>query len=87
MDNKNLIASRDALTDKERAEWMVSRKIRMICEGDLNCKNQIELTKEEVIDLNNQSKSILCNTCEPRYGHLRRDENTELGFNDIGKIL
>lgn len=60
-------------------------KIRMMCEGDLKCPNQLELTKEEVIKLNNENKSILCDDCLPRYGHLRSDENRELGWNDIGK--
>lgn len=45
----------------------MSERIRMVCEGDLNCPNQVELTKEEVVKLNEQSKLILCNDCKPRY--------------------
>jgi hypothetical protein len=54
----------------------------MICEGDLNCPNQIELTKEEVIELNKNNKPIICDDCKPRYGNLSRDENLDLGWND-----
>ncbi len=61
----------------------MSEKISMICEGDLECPNRVSLTKEEVIVLNNQHKSILCNTCKPKYGHLSRDRNLELGWNDL----
>ena len=46
----------------------MSEKIRLICEGDMDCTNQVFLTKKELIALNTKSKIVTCSDCEPKYG-------------------
>jgi hypothetical protein len=45
----------------------LNKKIRLICEGDMDCLNQVFLTKDEVIKFNKESKVICCPSCEPIY--------------------
>jgi len=53
------------------------------CEGDLECPNQITLSKDQVVGIREENRCILCPTCEPRYGHLTQKQNLELGWNDL----
>jgi hypothetical protein len=45
------------------------KKIRLICEGDMDCLNPVFLTKDEVIEYNKESKVICCPDCKPIYGN------------------
>ena len=46
-----------------------AKKIRLICEGDMDCTNPVFLTKDELIELNNNSKIVTCHNCKPVYGN------------------
>jgi len=79
MDNKNWIASRDALSKEERVDWIMGEKIRLICEGDLDCTNQVYLTKEEVYMFNKEAKIITCEDCRPKYKDDIRKNPLDMG--------
>lgn len=60
-------------------------KIRVICEGDLDCESELYMDKEEVAKNFKEGKSNLCEKCKPKYGHLSSRENMDLDFHDIGE--
>ena len=46
----------------------MSKQIRLVCEGDMDCTNPVFLTKEQVMEHNKESKVICCPDCKPTYG-------------------
>ncbi len=54
-------------------------KIRLICEGDIDCTVQVFMTKEELITLNKESKVLTCPNCRPKYENDIRADPLDLG--------
>jgi len=62
---------------------MSEDKVSLMCEGDLECPNTVELTGEEAQSNFINNISNLCSVCKPKYGHLSSSKNTELGNKDL----